>query len=180
MQKQKQQLLLMLVIGALVGVFAVKAFSGDSADNLSRDDGTTPSGATTTSVIDATPKSSISKSSSFPIPPSVPANTRVGLSVSDQAAARTVLISGLQTAETGWVAVYDEKDGAPFWILGAQKINPSDKQVTVDLLRPEGMISGKTYFAAILFENGDGVFNRLTDLPPLTPDKVTIVSFKAL
>lgn len=179
MQKQSQQLLLMLVIGALVGVFAVKSFSGSSTDDLTSLEGTTPSSATASGVTEAPRKTTISSNNTFPLPPSVPANTRVGLSVLDQPASRAVTIGGLNTTEVGWVAVYDEKDGAPWWILGAQKLNVGDTQATIELLRPEGTLSGKTYFVALLSENGDGVFNRLTDLPPLTPDKVTIVSFKA-
>ena len=181
MTKQSQQLLLMLVIGTLIGVTSVKIFSGDN-DTEGRGDATvtTTSGATTTGVETMAPsKESMSSSSQFPLPPSVPENVRVGLAVNNQPAGKTVTVNGLKVESTGWVAVYDDRDGKPGWILGAQKINKGDADTMVELLRPEGTTKGQTYYAAILNDDGDGAFNRLTDLPPLSPEKVIIVKFTA-
>ncbi|MDO8520899.1 MAG: hypothetical protein Q7S52_02175, partial [bacterium] len=125
----------------------------------------------------ATP--SLSGSSGFPLPPSIPNNTRVGLSVSDQSAGKTVTVEGLAVSGTKWVAIYDDNGGRPGWILGARRVHEGDMTATIELLRPEGVVVGGVYYAAILNDDGDDTFNRLTDLPPLSPDKVTIVRWRA-
>lgn len=179
MTKQTQQLILMLVIGIFIGTAAVKAFSRSSAG----DENITSTTASTTGSNSATDISAseqaVSPAKQFPLPPSVPANSRVGITVLDQAAGRTVLVSAVSVTETSWVAIYEEKDGKPGSILGAQKVNSGDKITAVELLRPEGTLAGGRYFAAILPDDGDGQFNRLTDLPPFSPEKVVIVSFIA-
>lgn len=181
MTKQSQQLVLMLIIGALIGYASFKVFNGPT-NTSTEANGTTPTGvATTTDVLDATKeKSTLSSGHQFPLPPSVPANKRAGLAVADQVASHTVAVSGLSVENTSWVAIYDKRDGVPGSILGAQKVNLGESDVIVELLRPEGTVAGAEYYAAILPDNGDGQFDRLTDLPPFSPEKTVIVSWKAL
>ena len=138
----------------------------------------TPSGVEDEAMVpSATSTATISSSAAlFPIPPSIPANTRVGLSVFDQPQGDSVAVSGLAIVGTKWIAIYDEQDGKPGWILGAARVHEGDTTATVDLLRAD--VAGGTYYAAILNDDGDSVFNRLTDLPPLSPEKVTVVRFE--
>ncbi len=180
MTKHTQQLVLMLVIGSLIGFAIVKVFSG-SNERMESDDASTPKGAESAAVENITNKpETLSAAKQFPLPPSVPQNTRVGLSVSNQAAARTVAVSNVFVEAVSWVAVYEGQGGTPGSILGAAKVKPGETSAIVELLRPEGTLSGLTYFAAILPDNGDGEFNRLSDLPSFSPDKVVVVTFKAI
>ncbi len=179
MTKHTQQLTLMLVIGALIGFGLVKVFSGSNERDGSLD--STPLGTESPTIEDMTKKSEVlSPTKQFPLPPSVPANTRVGLSVPDQVASRSVSVSAISVEAISWVAVYEEKAGGPGSILGAAKVKLGETSATIELLRPEGTLSGSTYYVAILPDNGDGEFNRLTDLPPFSSEKVVIVTFRAL
>lgn len=180
MTKQTRDLVLMLLIGLLIGISAVMVWnSRGNGDQLAENNSSTPTGKDAdTALPDAASVASIaSPSTFFPLPPSIPSNTRVGLSVSDQPGGKTVTVQNLSITDTKWVAIYDDHDGKPGWILGAARVHEGDTSMTISLLRPEGTVSGGTYYAAILNDDGDGEFNRLTDLPPLSPDKVTIVRF---
>mgnify|MGYP001601830317 FL=1 len=179
MQQQRRNLVLMLVIGILIGTSAIMVWNLRSSEKRMQYDSSTPIGEKAVGVItDVTPALLIAPSSpSFPLPPSIPLNTRVGLSVPDQPAGKTIAVQDLSITGTKWVAIYDDRDGKPGRILGATRVHDGNEDATVDLLRPEGTISGGTYYAAILNDDGDEEFNRLTDLPPLSPDKVTIVRF---
>jgi hypothetical protein len=176
MTKQTQQLLLMLVIGVLLGTMGVKVFSGNRAEApvTSSTPATTEENAL--SPVPSEERVAVSQKQ-FPLPPSVPENSRVGITVNNQFAAKFVSVDWVSVATSSWVAVYEEKEGKPDSILGAQKVKVGDTRAVVELLRPEGTLSGRKYFVAVLPDNGDGVFDRLTDLPPFSPDKVVIVSF---
>jgi len=165
----------MLFIGVFIGISAVMVWSSRGGEM--GDESSTPSGLESEATAPiATSTATISSSAAlFPLPPSIPANTRVGLSVLDQPQGDSVAVSGLAIVGTKWIAIYDEQDGKPGWILGAARVHEGDTTATVDLLRAD--VAGGTYYAAILNDDGDSVFNRLTDLPPLSPEKVTVVRF---
>ncbi len=176
MPKQTQQLVLMLIIGVLIGTTAVMAWKNRQVGVGTEVVNSTPTGASTSpeNVID---KTTIGQAPGLPAAPQIPKNTRIGLSVNDQPAGNIVHISGLSLTENHWIAVYDDKDGHPGWIMGAARAHVGDTTAEIELMR--GNVSGGTYYAAILNDDGDDVFNRLTDLPPLSPDKVVVVSFVA-
>lgn len=168
----------MLVIGIFIGTAVVKVFSSRRAEAPVV--ASTPS-TTNENTAGSLPASEqvLSAAKQFPLPPSVPQNSRVGVTVADQLAGKIVSVSGVNVSEVSWVAIYESVEGKPGSILGAQKVNIGDTSAIVELLRAEGTLQGKSYFAAILPDNGDGQFNRLTDLPPFSPEKVVIVSFLA-
>jgi len=185
MPKQTQQLVLMLIIGVLIGTTAVMVWKLDNtpaketADDMA--ESTRSSENTdekTGEAIRATTTGSIlSQAGAWPLPPEIPSNTRIGLTVLDQPAGNTVDVSGLSIANKQWIGVYDDRSGAPGWIMGAARVHAGDTVGKVELLR--AMVAGNSYYAVILNDDGDESFNRLSDLPPLTPDRVTIVRFKA-
>lgn len=182
MAKQTQQLTLMLIIGILIGTTAVMAWKMRNASQ-DQDSGkemveSTPRGATTTlEGANMTNTTTISQSATWPLSPEIPANTRIGIIVADQPAGNSVAVSGLSLSEAKWVGVYDDRDGHPGFIMGAVRVRAGDTLASVDLLRPT--TPQAKYYAVILNDDGDTAFNRLTDLPPLSPDKVVIVSFLA-
>ena len=181
MQKQKRDLILIFIIGFLVGASAVTVWNSQRSrsTDTSGDFASTPTGNEDEGSFAENTSSPLLSSATgfFPLPPSIPQNTRVGLSVPDQPKGKTVFIKELSVTGTKWVAIYDDNEGRPGWILGALRVREGDKEATVSLLRPEGTASGGTYYAAILNDDGDGEFNRLTDLPPLSPENVTVVRF---
>jgi hypothetical protein len=182
MQKHTQQLVLMLVIGIFLGAGMNSLYHAErNAQLLSSEENMQLAATNTDAVIAAVAnKSSIGAAMNFPLPASVPSNTRVGLSVRDQEAGKTVAVSGLTVAASSWVAIYDNKQNAPGSILGAARVNPNIDEALVELLRPEGTTAGETYYAAILSDNGDAEFDLKSDIPPASADKVVVVSFKAL
>jgi len=177
MSKHTQQLVLILIIGMLAGYAIGNMSVGSESEKVEYDESLTkvvvgneldlPIGATET----------MSSAKVFPLPKTVPANTRVGLSVLDQQASLEVLVANISVTEPTWVAIYEDVNGVPGSILGAKKVLPLDKFTAVPLLRPSGLTKGSYYFATLLADNGDGVFDRKSDVP--TPDNVVIVKFFA-
>ncbi|GEM_PF-3032431 len=180
MTKQTRQLIMMLIIGVLIGTITVKILTNRQA-TIAVNESSTSNGMKTTDIKDITSTGeTLSQSKGHTLPPSIPLNARIGLTVADQSHNTLVQVSGLNVDVVTWVAIYDERDGKPGVILGAQKVKPGETTTTVDLLRREGTTPGMTYFAALLPDDGDGVFDRLTDLPPFSPEKFVIVGFRAL
>lgn len=165
----------MLVIGAGIGVLGVYYMGNNGASTTEEEVPSTPSGATTTDLAPSPAAKPAMEHAELPVPPSIPVNTRVGLSVPDQKAGNAVEVDKIETTASIWVAIYDERDGKPGWILGARRFRPGDVGGAIELLRPTQ--AGATYYAALLNDDGDESFNRLTDLPPMSPDKVVVVKF---
>lgn len=179
MAKQSQQLVLMLIIGILIGtagVMAWKTRTVGEGDDISM--ATTNSGAQNASDTLALSGESLSHAPSLPLAPAIPKGTRLGINVQDQLAGVVVTVEGLNISATQWLAVYEERDGQPGNIIGAVRAHAGDSEAKVELLRPT--VQGQKYFVGILNDDGSETFNRQTDLPPLSPDKVVIVSFNAL
>lgn len=166
----------MLLIGVLIGVSLVMLWTKGGVRGEERERSTAER-IETTETSDVPAESIAPSSAALPLPPAIPDNTRTGLSVADQAAGRVVFVTGLSVTEKKWVAIYDDQGGKPGWILGARRVHAGDRETSVELLR--ATLSGAVYYVAILNDDGDDEFNRLTDLPPLSPDKVTVVRFKA-
>ncbi len=177
MTKQSQQLVLLFFIGVLVGVSVTKIVLG-GGDSVSPD---AQSGAEKDALVTAVDsKDTLSRPKDFPMPPTVPNNTRVNLSVLDQKAGQTVQVTSVSVSATSWIAIYEEMGGKPGSILGAVRVVEGDRFAVVPLLRPEGLTANRTYFAVVLPDNGDGQFDHKSDTPPLSPDNVVMVKFRAL
>jgi len=86
------------------------------------------------------------------------------IEVPNQPTYNKVFISSLTIEASGWVAIYEDREGQPGSILGAQLF---DKGIydygQVDLLRE--MIAGGTYYAIVHFDDGDRSFDHTKDLP---------------
>jgi hypothetical protein len=89
------------------------------------------------------------------------------VAVLDQAAGASVLVESASLPVLGWVAIHEDMNGAPGWILGARRLEAgSATAVEVPLLR--GTTAGGTYYAVIHADNGDRAFDPHTDLPVAT------------
>jgi hypothetical protein len=180
MAKQSQQLVLMLIIGILIGTVGVMAWKtrtiGTGEEETTN---TTDSGAQTASGTIVKTQETVGRTAStLPLAPSIPKGSRIGLTAEDQLAGNTVRVDSLDIKDTNWIAVYDEREGQPGYIMGALRVHAGDTTAKIELLRPT--VQGQKYFVGILGDDGSDTFNRQTDLPPLSPDKVIIVSFMAL
>ncbi len=170
----------MLTIGILIGVFGVIALRASQTPMQPANLNSTPSAEVSLSNKEGdftSASTTIAQSGTLPILPQIPENTRVGLSVMNQPAGVRVDVSGLMLTANQWVAVYDDRDGHPDAILGAGRVRPQDVGISIELLRPT--LSKGKYYVALLNDDGDNSFNRLTDLAPLSPERVIIVSFFA-
>jgi hypothetical protein len=107
----------------------------------------------------------------------IPSNSRARLRVDDQLAGAVVHVASVSPLGVQWVAIYDDRGGKPGWILGARRVSPSDTEITVELLR--STLSGGTYYAALLNDDGDGVFDLRKDLPASSDEGMSVVRFLA-
>lgn len=180
MSKHTQQLVIIFIVGILAGAAITKVGIREDADMLTFDESRSKVLTGDESALIQGEKESIAASQVFPLVGSVPMNTRLDLSVPDQGAGTQVEVTHILVAEPTWVAIYEESNNMPGSILGAKKVLKGDMFTTVPLLRPEGLTAGKVYFAVLLTDNGDGLFDRKTDAPPTPSEKVIMVKFRAL
>ncbi|RJR14114.1 hypothetical protein C4585_00765 [Candidatus Parcubacteria bacterium] len=88
--------------------------------------------------------------------PTTPSRTSddESITVEDQAATSSVKISSVTFAETGWVAVRDDRG----WTLGAKRFEPgTHTDVIMTLLRATE--AGQRYQALLYIDDGDGKFD---------------------
>ncbi len=179
MKKETQQLVLMLVIGVAIGAIGAKLYLDKKAGFLEVEQLLPVTNESTTTESTVAAKEQTTKpvsNGTLPGVASVPANTRDGLSVNDQPAGGSAVVSGLNVTSPLWVAVYDNRNGVPGWILGAKRFLPGDKTGVVALLR--NTVAGDTYYAVIHGDDGNLEFDKTKDVAP-SPDQAIIVSFKA-
>ena len=96
---------------------------------------------------------------------------------SPQKAGQSVVIDNAVAGEPTWVVVYENRNGAPGNILGAQLFFTSGPGI-VTLLR--GTEAGQTYYVGLAKDNGDHKFTKSLDNPGVNTDgTLAVVSFKA-
>jgi len=98
------------------------------------------------------------------------------ISVLAQEAGTTVRIETVSFDSPGWVAIHEDDSGKPGRILGAQLFDAGKNNGTVTLLR--ATVPGKTYYAALLSDNGDRTFDKTTDLPITVGGSAVIATFQ--
>lgn len=178
MKNHTVQLIVMLALGIAIGAIGAQ-LAGQGGQELRNAEPEEES----VSSLDAL-ETSVQESSSTPVSGQaelpgrdrVPKNTRAGLVVPDQQAGSAVSVSGFSFESPQWVVIYDDKDGKPWWILGAKRFLPGDVSGTVTLLRPT--VAGKTYYAVVHGDDGDLTFDKYKDPAP-SPDTAIIVTFQA-
>jgi len=87
------------------------------------------------------------------------------LEVDDQAAGIVTFLSSVTVGQTSWLVVYEDRNGVPGSILGAQRFFAGDypQGGAVDLLR--GMQPGLTYYAVIHHDDASSGFDYKIDVP---------------
>ena len=91
----------------------------------------------------------------------------------DQPAGTMITIAKMNLPIVAWIAIHENDNGVPGWILGARRFEAGETTGLVELLR--GTIAGKSYFAVIHAEDGDGAFNLRKDLPIVNVDGAMIL-----
>jgi hypothetical protein len=149
MAKQSQQLVLMLVIGILIGTAGVMAWKTRTAGTDEEAVNSTVSGSGTATDTVAKTQETIGRGDpSLPLAPSIPKGSRIGLNAQDQLAGNAVSVNGLDIKDTNWVAVYDEREGQPGYIMGATRVHAGDTEAKIELLRDT--VQGQRYYVGIL------------------------------
>lgn len=89
--------------------------------------------------------------------------TNSDLMVKDQPAGRQVLVESVRVTAPTWVAIREDRDGAPGDIMGATLIPSAGAQssVVVDLIIPSE--SSKKYHVNLYSDNGDRLFDNNQD-----------------
>lgn len=85
------------------------------------------------------------------------------LDVADQVAGDTVLVSQVSLPAKSWLAVTDDNNGSPSYILGAQRVPAGvHSNIQVELLR--STLSGARYHLVIYVDDGDDMFDFRKDV----------------
>lgn len=82
---------------------------------------------------------------------------------SDTKAGSAVTIASVTLPASGWVAIRDYQNEKMGNTLGAKLFAAGTSSGTIELLRP--LVSGSTYVAVPLKDNGDGAYKGSDDLP---------------
>lgn len=91
-------------------------------------------------------------------------NGKNEVEANDQPAGSLVGMAKVVFEHPGWVAVHEDRQGAPGNILGAHWYPEGEQSsAEVELLRP--LISEGTYYAMLHTDNGDKLFDKSTDVP---------------
>ncbi len=85
------------------------------------------------------------------------------LAVNDQNAGNSVAIAEVVLEVKSWVAVHEDRAGAPGNILGARLFAAGKSSANVELLRATA--PGKVYYAMLHRDDGDGKFDHAKDVP---------------
>ncbi len=86
-----------------------------------------------------------------------------GIAADDQEFGARAHIAKVVLAGQAWVAIHEDKDGAPGRILGARRFPAGEHSGAVDLLRATA--PGSVYYAVIHQDDGDGTFDSAKDAP---------------
>lgn len=102
------------------------------------------------------------------------AESGASVTVADQTAGNTVMVTSAALPQRGWVAIRDGND----WTLGAERIEAGTSSTTVTLLR--NTVAGKAYKAVLYLDNGNGAFDLHGDTLVVGADGMPVsVSFLA-
>ena len=86
------------------------------------------------------------------------------IDINDQPAGMIVTAALTVLNEQGWVAIHEDANGEPGWILGATLVFAGERNnVAVELLRATE--KGKTYYAMLHDDDGDKAFDMKKDFP---------------
>lgn len=165
---------IMVVVGTtlLVAILLGIAVWSSKKSAKGSEEVATSTAATTTLTQAETPKTT-----GLPLAAFIAKNDTAGLSAADQITGEFVAVTNLNIKEDTWVTVYDEVDGQPGHIMGAwleRAVSASPKTI-VPLLKRKTE-AGKTYFVALIKDDGDMEFDMNKDRP--TADS-PVVSFIA-
>ncbi len=155
-----------IVVGILIawGWSALRAHSGSVTTTTSSSKTTSQNTSTSSRVEVAGGGTNMAQSDELTVP-------------SPQQAGQSIVITQANIGEPTWVVVYEDRDGAPGNVLGAQLFFTSGPGI-VTLLR--GTVAGQTYWVGTSVDDGDHKYTKTTDKPALNNDgTLQVVSFTA-
>ncbi|MBI2054496.1 MAG: hypothetical protein HYT39_00115 [Candidatus Sungbacteria bacterium] len=98
-----------------------------------------------------------------------------GIAVDDQLPGNQVFISKVTLNESRWIAIHEDKNGAPGNIIGAGRYAKGlTASTSIELLRPT--VSG-VYYAMIHTDDGDSEFDYQKDVPVISDGHAPMTRF---
>lgn len=143
----------------------------------SKRDGKATEVATSTVATTTLTQAESAGTTGLPLASAIAKNQVAGLSVADQITGEFVAVTDLNITSDAWVTVYDELNGQPGRVMGAwlERAVSATPKTIVPLLKRKTE-AGKTYFVALIKDDGDMEFDLSKDRP--TSDS-PVVSFVA-
>lgn len=172
---------ILVVLAGLVGYFIGRGNSGQLAVTTPEDGGEELGLAETAEnlvgeAMEGEEAMEIKTPTPAPAPrPATPAPTPVtspstsmtdaSIAVDAQSAGTTVVIRSMSLKNRSWIAIHDDRNGAPGNILGAQRFEANETVGSVSLLRATQ--AGMRYFAVVHMSDDDMEFEFKTADAPL-------------
>ncbi len=85
--------------------------------------------------------------------------------VLEQRLTDTVYVNAINMEKPGFVIVYRDSDGKPGGVIGVSKWFPAGQYANEDIGLTESMVSGVDYYAGLVADDGNGIFDPKKDLP---------------
>ena len=151
-KKQNVPLIISCIVLVAIIIAGIWIFGGKSkpASNTVTDTGTLVDNNTTAS-------STLSEEGGGGI-----TGTGAGILIDDQNPGRLVTVSQVSLMNPAWVVIKEDLNGKPGTVIGARIFDKGKNSGIVELLR--AMVIGKSYFAVVYNEDGDGKFDPKKDL----------------
>ncbi len=179
--KKQNAVIAALVIGLLAGFFIGRSWGQKYEEKGTEEKAQIVSNAENVENVSGTKGSVSSKTKTEETEKTTPVsfgNATGAVTVADQTAGMSVVVSKVTLSEGAWVVVREDTGGAMGNILGARWLPAGmANDVSVELLR--GTEAKKNYFVALYADNGDKKFDKATDLPIATGGKVVSGVFSA-
>lgn len=157
-----------ILVALLLGIAVWSSKSGAKTDVVA-----TSTAATTT----ITQSASAENTTGLPDVSLIPKNDTAGLSAADQITGEFVAVTNLKITTDTWVTVYDNVNGQPGHVMGAwleRAVSAAPKTI-VPLLKRKTE-AGKTYFVALIKDDGDMEFDLSKDRPEVGAPVVSFIA----
>ncbi len=124
----------------------------------------------------AAPQAVPATSSSTQTPPRASASASNSIKLESQQKGSTIVVDDVTLTKPGYIVIHQDTNGKPGLILATSDLLPAGESQHKTITLPLGV--GKTFWAEIRTDNGDGKWNEAMDLAAASStDSSTIVSF---
>ncbi|HXK37540.1 MAG TPA: hypothetical protein VJ579_00515 [Candidatus Paceibacterota bacterium] len=164
---------IMVVTGTVVLVAILLSIAVWSSKRGTTTEEVATSTATTTTLTQA----EVAGTTGLPLASAIAKNETAGLAAADQVTGEFVAVTNLNITSDTWVTVYDSVNGQPGRVMGAwlERVESATPKTIVPLLSRKTE-AGKTYFVALIRDDGDREFDLSKDRPSADAPVVSFVA----